>query len=527
MEGRVIGNYRVISKIGRGGMGTVYLAEHLLIGHAVAIKTLRKQYSHNSAIVERFFNEAKASAAIRHPGIVAVQDFGYLPDGGAYLVMEYLHGKPLEQCLRGGARVPLSQALEYTRQIADALHAAHAVGIVHRDLKPDNVFLVPDTAVSGGTRIKLLDFGIAKLMHSEHGNRTRTGVIMGTPAYMAPEQCRGLATIDHRADLYALGCMLFQMLCGRQPFVSDAVVDVMGSHMYVPPPAPSQFNDSIPPPVEQLILTLLAKRPDDRPASAVEIKNALNEPRTQATATPLHGEAGITRGSGNVERTSPGADQRTTLGQSVGQLPVSRQTLHVSRRRLMVSLVSGLVTVLLVVAVYTALRRPGESSSGPLPPVSAGQPEIADVSELDADAAPLQSAVTSPVAEAGMPDAGMPDSGVPNAGALDASTRPQNRRGKPPGKAVQPARPLSLTQQQVTEGIAKVSKLIESCGNLYQVGGEVTLELEIIPRGTIKRIDVIATPDGRLAECVSRLLKTRGRFPITHLGLTTRHSFIF
>src|SRR5689334_4401433 len=187
MKGSVIGQYRVTGVLGEGGMGVVYAAEHTLLGRPAALKLLLPELSSKQDIVQRFFNEARAATAIRHPGIVEIYDFGWTNEGAAYIVMELLQGETL-RARRARGPMPWSAALAITRQIAGALGAAHAKGIVHRDLKPDNIFLVPDPEVPGGERIKLLDFGIAKLAGQAVGQHmTRTGAVIGTPTYMAPE----------------------------------------------------------------------------------------------------------------------------------------------------------------------------------------------------------------------------------------------------------------------------------------------------------------------------------------------------
>jgi serine/threonine-protein kinase len=222
MNGDTVGQYRIKNLIGTGGMGVVYEAEHTLLGRPAAVKVLLPQYSQNQSIVARFFNEAKAATAIRHPGIIEIFDFGWHTDGAAYIVMEYLDGETLGARRKKG---PMSwqAVLAVTRQIAGALAAAHNKGIVHRDLKPDNVFIVHDPEVPGGERIKLLDFGIAKLAGEQTGeHKTRTGAVIGTPTYMSPEQCRGVA-IDNRADLYSLGVIMFRLIAGRAPFVGAGV----------------------------------------------------------------------------------------------------------------------------------------------------------------------------------------------------------------------------------------------------------------------------------------------------------------
>jgi serine/threonine-protein kinase len=286
----MLGQYRVTATIGRGGMGVVHAAEHSLLGRRAAIKVLRSELSRDQDAVRRFFNEARAAAAIRHPGIVEIYDFGWTPDGAAFIVMEYLEGESLtRRAERALFRWPAVLAI--ARQIAGALAAAHAMGIVHRDLKPDNVFLVPDPDVPGGERIKLLDFGIAKLAvaSSTLHSVTQTGAVIGTPRYMSPEQCRGVA-VDHRADLYALGCVIYELCCGRPPFAGEGAGDVLAAHIHLPVPAMSNTNAEIPQTVEALVRRLLAKAPIDRLQTAdkviLTIDAMMFEPPPATTASP-------------------------------------------------------------------------------------------------------------------------------------------------------------------------------------------------------------------------------------------------
>jgi eukaryotic-like serine/threonine-protein kinase len=218
MIGQNFGNYRVTRLIGEGGMGVVYVAEHASIGRRAAVKVLRPGLTEDVEITKRFFNEARAANAIRHPGIVEVFDSGTLPSGVAYLVMELLEGESLAARLRRLGRLELTEARAIGVQTASALGAAHAAGIVHRDLKPDNLFLVRDYRDVSGENVKVLDFGIAKLGIGTSRSvsvKTRTGSVTGTPAYMSPEQCRGTKEVDHRTDIYALGVILYEMVAGR------------------------------------------------------------------------------------------------------------------------------------------------------------------------------------------------------------------------------------------------------------------------------------------------------------------------
>src|SRR5689334_8160480 len=297
MRGRVIGQYRVTGVLGEGGMGVVYAAEHVLLGRPTAVKLLLPELSNRQGLVQRFFNEARAATAIRHPGIVEIYDFGWTNEGAGFIVMELLQGETLRARRKRG-RMPWPTALSVTRQIAGALAAAHAKGIVHRDLKPDNVFLVPDPEVSGGERIKLLDFGIAKLAVdlSSTVTVTQTGAVIGTPTYMAPEQCRGVA-VDHRADLYALGCVIYELCCGRPPFRGEGTGDVLAAHIYMPVPAMSTAETEVPEAVEALVRRLLAKAPGDRLQTAEEVIfaiDAVNGERTIIMDPPPRAPSAVT-----------------------------------------------------------------------------------------------------------------------------------------------------------------------------------------------------------------------------------------
>jgi hypothetical protein len=308
MLGRNLGNYHVVSKIGEGGMGVVYLARHVTLGRPAAIKVLHPSLSSNQDMVSRFFNEARAATAVRNPGIVEVFDFGILEDGSAYIVMEYLEGENLGARIRRG-RLSVAATMTIVRAIARALQAAHEQGIVHRDLKPDNVFLVPDLELASGERVKLLDFGIAKLAPiSGEVSQTRTGVVMGTPTYMAPEQCRGAGSVDHRADLYALGCVAYQMLCGEPPFVSDGAGDLIARHLYFEPEPLRSRRPEIPAEVDDLVLGLLQKDPAARPASAADLVRELDRLAALGESSVMQTQPSI---RGSAARLSPVAD--TTL----------------------------------------------------------------------------------------------------------------------------------------------------------------------------------------------------------------------
>src|SRR6185312_5042105 len=223
---------------------------------------------------------ARAANAIQHPNIIDIIDVGILPSGIPYLMMELLKGESLARRLERDRRLPVAEAVNVAVQTASALNAAHAKGIVHRDLKPDNLFLVPDESRPFGHRVTVLDFGIAKLRGelSGSGAKTQTGAVMGTPPYMSPEQCRGVTDdIDDRTDIYALGIILFEMLTGAPPFVSEGWGEVVLMHVTKPVPPPRQQNPDIPVELEAVILKALAKSPAERWTTMAELDTALRK----------------------------------------------------------------------------------------------------------------------------------------------------------------------------------------------------------------------------------------------------------
>ncbi|HEY5284271.1 MAG TPA: serine/threonine-protein kinase, partial [Polyangia bacterium] len=238
MIGERYGNYQALSLLGEGGMGAVYLAEHPGIGRRVAIKVLKSELGHDPQLLTRFLNEARAANAIRHPNIIEVLDSGTTERGASYLVMELLEGESLSGRIKRLSRLDERSAIEIAMQTASGLGAAHAKGIIHRDLKPDNLFVIPEESDAARERVKILDFGIAKL-HLLAGDslKTRTGTLMGTPVYMSPEQCLGTKEVDHRSDIYSLGIIIYEMLTGRPPFISEGFGELLSMHLHENPGA--------------------------------------------------------------------------------------------------------------------------------------------------------------------------------------------------------------------------------------------------------------------------------------------------
>jgi eukaryotic-like serine/threonine-protein kinase len=276
--GRRFGNYRILSLLGQGGMGAVYLAEHPEIGRKVAIKVLHTGFDRDAQVLGRFLNEARAANAIRHPNLIEILDSGTTDDGTPYLVMEFLEGESVAARIRRQGRLPLPQLFEFSKQIASAVGAAHRKGIIHRDLKPENLFIVNLPEVEREF-IKVLDFGIAKLQMSAPGSsvKTNSGMLIGTPVYMSPEQCRATKELDARSDIYSLGIILHEMAVGRPPFFSEGFGELVVMHISTPPPPLRSIDPSIPPALEALVLTCLAKSPNDRYASMSDLLAALKD----------------------------------------------------------------------------------------------------------------------------------------------------------------------------------------------------------------------------------------------------------
>jgi eukaryotic-like serine/threonine-protein kinase len=286
LVGQTLHNHRILDKLGAGGMGEVFLAEHTRLGRKAALKLVHAALSANTDAVARLFGEARATASLHHPGIVDVYDCDVHSDGRAYLVMEYLDGETLAERLRRGPLAPdYALVAAVGAQIAGALAAAHAGGIIHRDLKPANVFVLREPAWPKGLAVKLLDFGTAKLLDDSRANvgpLTRDGELVGTPLYMSPEQCRGDRQVGASADLYSLGCVLYEAICGTPPFAADSLGAMIEAHLAGAVPDPKALSPGLPEPLRLLLLAMLEKRPASRPQSAAEVERRLADIATAA-----------------------------------------------------------------------------------------------------------------------------------------------------------------------------------------------------------------------------------------------------
>ena len=515
MSGEIIGskiqNYRVVGQIGRGGMGNVYEARHEQIDRRAAIKVLHPEFARDAEMAQRFFNEARAVNVVGHPGLVNIYELGSLETGAAYIIMEYLEGDSLRQRMRRPGGCQEEEALRIARQIAGALQAVHAKGIIHRDLKPDNIILVADSEVSGGERAKVLDFGIAKLLHGGESGRgpTHTGAVVGTPAYMAPEQCGMRMPVSDRTDVYALGIMLFEMLAGKPPFFGEGPTALIGQHLFVdPPPLPQKVS----PDTAALVLRMLAKAPADRP-SMVEVATTLSSlgdfsrisrmdlaaPIAALTPQPSGGAAAVAAASSGsgipaVAASSSGgapAIALTTIGQSTGERVPAAQ----SSSKWSPLFVAAIATMLTVSAAGTLWLmfgyRPGKPSSltsadtargtapkatqpalatvsasaaSPLPAVNSGPPRV--------DPTPMPTPI-QPVATAPLPGTTLtpgpaqpPPTAIPAAPVAPQSAGPAPAPATPPTAAVAAASCQELfARKRYIDAIASCNTALASNPN--------------------------------------------------------------
>jgi len=380
--------YRIDRKLGDGGMGAVYGGEHIVIKRRVAIKVLHPQFAQNPEIVARFRREAEAATSIGHPNIVEVTDMGSFPDGSAYMVLEFLDGRDWSDDIEKQGPQPLGKVAHILSQTCDALEAAHAKGIVHRDLKPENIFLI---ARSGDANfVKVVDFGISKIIDAADGDRklTQTGTALGTPYYMAPEQCQGKATIDHRADIYSLGVILFQALTGQYPFDDESYPMLVLKICTEQPPMISAYRPDLPPEMQDILHRMLAKHPDHRYSSVAELRAALapylgrNEAPVVATNAPSTAQRGPSVLGGGPVSTPSGTAYLPTSSPGVTPYP---QTVPPSDNRALIMTVVVMLGLIVVVGgglgAFFAIR--GANADSPVvqetpaeDPVAANPPAV-------------------------------------------------------------------------------------------------------------------------------------------------------
>jgi len=290
------GRYRIMRKLGSGGMADVYLAEDEELGRRVAIKILNDKYAPDDQFVERFRREAKNAAGLSHPNIVSIYDRGEA-EGTYYIAMEYLDGRSLKELVVARGPLPIPDAIAATRQVLSALRFAHRKGVVHRDIKPHNVMADADG------RLKVTDFGIARAGVSQ---MTEAGSIIGTAQYLSPEQARG-APVDQRSDLYSMGIVLYEMLTGQVPFTGESPVEIAMKHLSDPPRPPSLLRPDIPPDLDMVVLRALAKNPEDRFQTAEEMDAELGRVAAGASVTAETADAATAVLSGAALASAPTA----------------------------------------------------------------------------------------------------------------------------------------------------------------------------------------------------------------------------
>ena len=266
---RVDGKYELLARLGEGGMSVVYRARRVHIGDDVAVKILTGKFVKDDAALARFRREARAAAMLRHPNVITIHDFGETDDAHApaYIVMEFVRGTPLRELLHSENHFSVERGVRLMRGICAGVASAHRQGVVHRDLKPENILVVAPDDDFEMESVRVVDFGLAKLLADAGG--TSTGAVVGTPYYMSPEQCLG-EPLDTRSDVYSLGAMFYEMLSGQRPFEAETVSGLISRHLHEPPP-PFEFSLGIPRRVSMGIMHALSKDPDDRPQTATEL----------------------------------------------------------------------------------------------------------------------------------------------------------------------------------------------------------------------------------------------------------------
>lgn len=426
--GRMAGEYRLGRKLGEGGFGAVYEAVHPLLKRRAAVKVLHKVADQGSDAVQRFIAEAQAVNQIRSPHIVDIFSFGQLSDGRHFYVMDLLEGEPLDRFIARAGRVEVGTALQLLRPIAEALDAAHAAGIVHRDLKPQNIFLVWNA--QGLAVPKLLDFGMAKLL-GDVGVNTASGTPMGTPLYMSPEQARG-HKVDQRSDIYALGVLTHELLTGQLPILGDTTIAVLMAHIHEEPTRASKACPELPPELDAPILQLLAKQPEQRPATAGAALQAMIAAAESAGIPVAQGLPELPRPLPTTESGRPGELSGTLAAASPSAQrtpdPIStpRATASTARARWgafgALGVLIAVALVALVVSLRDARRAGGPENADaapavePAPSSPATAPALATPPEHSAGAATpdptlpdaAHAAPLQPASAGAGPDAGTP-----------------------------------------------------------------------------------------------------------------------
>ena len=376
--GSTAGSFRIVRLLGKGGMGAVYLARHPGIGSEVAVKFLHPRFAADRHHVERFFNEARAVNLIGHENIVKTLDFSVTPDGHYYFVMEHLSGQPLSALLT--APVPLAVAGPILLQVCRALQGAHERQITHRDLKPDNVFLI--SQMGKKNFVKVVDFGIAKLVDPARAGMTEAGALIGTPEYMSPEQAAGrTAEVGRRSDIYSLGVVMYQLATGRVPFHGASTAETLVAQMQEKAPAPRSVEPSIPEAYERIILKALEKKKDDRWQSMAELHEAIAQCMRElglSVELPAADPEPAPRTPAQMPATDPSRDEVPLTGTFAGdRAPVQARVDRFAdwafapprRLRTVGVLVAGVIAIFLLVPRRKQVEPPRPAPAKPAPAV--------------------------------------------------------------------------------------------------------------------------------------------------------------
>ncbi len=390
-----VGEYEIERKIGQGGMGTVYLAVHPILGKRAAIKIISDEMSRDVNAIARFRREARAVAQLASPHIVDVFGFGELPDGRSYYVMAYLSGQSLRERLDKG-RMPLDDALDVLDQIARGLEVAHNGGIVHRDLKPENIFIE-----SGPPRlIKLLDFGLVKLANNDDGiATTQTGLLFGTPVYISPEQIKSAGGVDRRADIYSLGCVAYELVLGRVPFTQKTIVELIAAHLEREPPSPRSIWPEMPAVLDALLRAMLAKDPAKRPTLG-HVQETIERLRTSAFA-PASSIAAFEPPQSEARSAAMPSTPWLVVTPSIATIAPSPPIVHGTRRFARPAVIAGGLGVVLVIAIAAITSSSSEpvaaTNSGTTPVIDAGVGVSPTTAATPIDP-PVDAAIAPPVA---------------------------------------------------------------------------------------------------------------------------------
>ncbi len=555
----VAGRYKLIGVLGRGGMGKVYLGEHIAIRKRVAIKILHQAYCERPALVKRFLIEARAATSIAHENVIEITDFGETDTGAAFFVMELLEGEELGVMLRRERVLPWSRVSRILYQICRALEAAHDKGIVHRDMKPANCFLIQRSGIDDF--VKLLDFGIAKVVQSEDpdsiGGLTEAGAVIGTPEFMAPEQIQG-APVDKRMDIYAVGCIAYRMLTGHLPFRDNTSYGTMTLQVHADPVPPRDRNPeaNIPEPVEALVLRALEKNPDDRFQSMGDMIAAIEQ--ICSVEASLNAEASqmlrVTTSASmpavDLGRTEPQEDSSAStsapptpvpgghvydpledaMTSQLDAMPKDAEPIVVpgtmnKKQRLIITALVGLVSILLLLVIFSGDDEPEPEPKPPPKVVVIGGSTTDETTGTDTETDTDSETETESESES--------ESDTGETELIDDS-EPTKKKKKRVGKRKTPSSSSdqdtskivlnSLDFMERSRGVRSVKKRTDACAS----NGSGTVKVEIVVVGKTGRVSqATPSPANALGRCLARSVKRAKFSRFRKSSQTFTHTFNF